>query len=160
MHQLLSGEYDCKLDPKGRLVLPAKVKAALPETYANQLILMRGFEPCLVLYPRSAWELIHAKVMALDEFNEEYRQFQRHFFRGIAEVELDSIGRFGLPGSMRRHAGLDKDAVIVGLGNRCEVWDPTRYDEYLIKDQPTFSKLAQQFLATTPETPALPGLAA
>ena len=160
MHQLLSGEYDCKLDPKGRLVLPAKVKASLPDAYANQLVLVRGFEPCLVLYPRSAWELIHTKVMALDEFNEEYRQFQRNFFRGMTDVELDSIGRFGLPGSMRRYAGLEKEAVIVGLGNRCEVWDPARYDDYLIKDQQAFSKLAQKFLSATPETPALPGMAA
>ncbi|MGI4875229.1 MAG: division/cell wall cluster transcriptional repressor MraZ [Janthinobacterium lividum] len=156
MHQLLSGEYDCKLDPKGRLVLPAKVKAALPDAYANQLVLVRGFEPCLVLYPRSAWELIHAKVMALDEFNEEYRQFQRNFFRGMTDVELDSIGRFGLPGSMRRFASLEKDAVIVGLGNRCEIWDPARYDDFLIKDQPTFSKLAQKFLSVSPDTPGAP----
>ncbi len=160
MHQLLSGEYDCKLDPKGRLVLPAKVKGSLPDAFANQLVLVRGFEPCLVLYPRSAWEVIHAKVMALDEFNEEYRQFQRNFFRGMTEVELDSIGRFLLPGSMRRYAGLDKDAVIVGLGNRCEVWEPTRYDDFLIKDQGAFSKLAQKFLSVSPETPGAPALAA
>ncbi len=147
MH-LLSGEYDCKLDPKGRLVLPAKVKGNLPEASGNQLVLVRGFEPCLVLYPREAWRVIHDKVMALDEFNEEYRQFQRNFFRGMTEVELDSIGRFMLPGSMRRYAGLEKEAIIVGLGNRCEIWDTTRYDEYLIKDQQSFSKLAQKFLTT------------
>ncbi|MBC6698123.1 division/cell wall cluster transcriptional repressor MraZ [Hymenobacter puniceus] len=147
MH-LLSGEYDCKLDPKGRLVLPAKVKSSLPEASGNQLVLVRGFEPCLVLYPREAWRVIHDKVMALDEFNEEYRQFQRNFFRGMTEVELDSIGRFMLPGSMRRYAGLEKEAIIVGLGNRCEIWDTTRYDEYLIKDQQSFSKLAQKFLTT------------
>jgi MraZ protein len=147
MH-LLSGEYDCKLDPKGRLVLPAKVKGSLPEASGNQLVLVRGFEPCLVLYPREAWRVIHDKVMALDEFNEEYRQFQRNFFRGMTEVELDSIGRFMLPGSMRRYAGLEKEAIIVGLGNRCEIWDTARYDEYLIKDQQSFSKLAQKFLTT------------
>lgn len=157
MH-LLSGEYDCKLDPKGRLVLPAKVKANLPESSGNQLVLVRGFEPCLVLYPRSAWQVIHEKVMALDEFNEEYRQFQRNFFRGMTEVEFDNIGRFGLPGSMRRYAGIEKEAIIVGLGNRCEIWEPDRYDEYLIKDQQSFSKLAQKFL--TNETPPAGGLAA
>ena len=61
---LLSGEYECKLDPKGRLVLPAKVKSNLPEQSGNQLVLVRGFEPCLVLYPRAAWRVIHEKVMA------------------------------------------------------------------------------------------------
>ena len=150
---LLSGEYECKLDPKGRLVLPAKVKSSLPDE-SGSLVLVRGFEPCLVLYPRAAWRVIHDKVMALDEFNEEYRQFQRNFFRGMTEVDLDSIGRFMLPRTMVRYAGVEKDAIIVGLGNRCEIWDPTRYDEYLIKDQPTFSKLAQKFLTT--DAAALP----
>ncbi|MBJ6145117.1 division/cell wall cluster transcriptional repressor MraZ [Hymenobacter sp. BT559] len=156
----LTGEYDCKLDPKGRLVLPAKVKAALPDAYANQLVLVRGLEPCLVLYPRSAWDVIQARVMALDEFNEEYRQFQRNFLRGVTEVELDNIGRFLLPGSMRRYAGLEKEAIIVGLGNRCELWDPTRYDDYLIKDPGEFSKLAQKFVSLSPDTPGSPALSA
>jgi MraZ protein len=156
----LTGEYDCKLDPKGRLVLPAKVKAALPDAYANQLVLVRGLEPCLVLYPRSAWDVIQARVMALDEFNEEYRQFQRNFLRGVTEVELDNIGRFLLPGSMRRYAGLEKEAIIVGLGNRCELWDPTRYDDFLIKDPGIFSKLAQKFVSLSPDTPSLPALSA
>ena len=153
MSLLLSGEYECKLDPKGRLVLPAKVKSNLPETSGSQLVLVRGFEPCLVLYPRAAWHVIHDKVMALDEFNEEYRQFQRNFFRGMTEVELDSINRFMLPRTMLRYAGIEKEAIIVGLGNRCEIWDPSRYDEFLIKDQASFSKLAQKFLTT--EMPVL-----
>lgn len=156
MHLSLSGEYDCKLDPKGRLVLPAKVKAALPEAYASQLVLVRGFEPCLTLYPRAAWEVILAKVTALDEFNEEYRQFQRNFLRGMTELELDSIGRFGLPGSMRRYAGIEKDVVIVGLGNRLELWDATRYDEFLIKDMGALSNLAQKFLSTPLDQPGAP----
>ncbi|MGI4867504.1 MAG: division/cell wall cluster transcriptional repressor MraZ [Janthinobacterium lividum] len=156
----LTGEYECKLDPKGRLVLPAKVKAALPDTYANQLVLMRGLDPCLVLYPRSAWKVIEDKVLALDEFNEEYRQFQRNFMRGMTDVELDSIGRFLLPGTMRRYAGLEKDAVIVGIGNRCEIWDPIRYEASLIKDSATFSKLAQKFLSVSPDTPGAPAPAA
>jgi MraZ protein len=90
--------------------------------------------------------------MALDEFNEEYRQFQRNFLRGMTEVDLDNIGRFMLPRTMLRYAGVEKEAIIVGLGNRCEIWDPARYDEFLIKDQQSFSKLAQKFLSVS-ETP-------
>jgi len=66
----------------------------------------------------------------------------------MTEVELDTIGRFMLPRTMVRYSGIEKEAIIVGLGNRCEIWDPTRYDEYLIKDQQSFSKLAQKFLTT------------
>ena len=156
MASSFTGEYDCKLDPKGRLVLPAKVKAALPNADANQLVLVRGLEPCLVLYPRSAWQVIENRITALDEFNEEYRQFQRNFLRGMTEVELDSIGRFMLPRTMLRYASIEKEAIIVGIGNRCEIWDPERYDNFLIKDQQSFSKLAQKFLTTPDAAPTSP----
>ena len=148
----LSGEYECKLDPKGRLVLPAKIKANLPEASGNQVVLMRGFEPCLIIYPKVEWKVIYDKVAGLYEFNEEYRQFQRNFFRGNSEVELDNVGRFVVPKSMSRYAGLENEVIVVGLGNRVEIWNPERYDDYLIKDQAAFSKLAQQFLGDEPAT--------
>ena len=148
----LSGEYECKLDPKGRLVLPAKIKANLPEESGNQVVLTRGFEPCLVLYPQVEWKVIYDKVASLNEFNEEYRNFQRNFFRGNTEVELDSTGRFILPRTMVRYAEIDKEVIIVGLGNRVEIWNPDKYEDFLIKDQQSFSALAQKFLGDQPLT--------
>lgn len=148
----LSGEYECKLDPKGRLVLPAKIKANLPEASGNNVVLTRGFEPCLVLYPQVAWKVIYDKVSGLNEFNEEYRNFQRNFFRGNTEIELDSTGRFILPRTMVRYAEIDKEVIMVGLGNRVEIWNPDKYEDFLIKDQQNFSQLAQQFLGDTPST--------
>lgn len=146
----LSGEYECKLDPKGRLVLPAKIKANLPEASGNQVVLTRGFEPCLVLYPKQEWKTIYDRVAALNEFNEEYRQFQRNFFRGNTEIELDNTGRFVLPRTMQRYADIEKEVIIVGLGNRVEIWNPERYEDFLIKDQQQFSNLAQKFLGDQP----------
>ena len=148
----LSGEYECKLDPKGRLVLPAKIKANLPEESGNQVVLTRGFEPCLVLYPQVEWKVIYDKVASLNEFNEEYRNFQRNFFRGNTEVELDSTGRFILPRTMVRYADIDKEVIVVGLGNRVEIWNPDKYEDFLIKDQQSFSALAQKFLGNQPLT--------
>ena len=142
----LSGEYECKMDPKGRLVLPAKIKTNLPEASGNQVVLTRGFEPCLILYPRTEWKVIYDKVAGLNEFNEEYRHFQRNFFRGNTEIELDNTGRFIIPRTMARYAEIDKEAIVVGLGNRVEIWNPDKYEEYLIKDQQDFSQLAQKFL--------------
>ncbi|MFL5729712.1 MAG: division/cell wall cluster transcriptional repressor MraZ [Cytophagaceae bacterium] len=143
-----SSEYECRLDVKGRIILPAKIKAQLPEAPENTIVITRGFEPCLVVYPQVEWNKISSRVSGLNEFNEEYRNFQRNFFRGNTEAELDSNGRFLIPKSMLKHAQLEKDAIIVGMGNRIEIWNPERYEEYLIKDQKEFSKLAEKFLGS------------
>ncbi len=142
-----TGEYDCKLDAKGRLALPAKVKAALPDVANQELVLRRGFESCLILYPMIEYKKIINRVRALSEFNEEYRKFQRSFFRGNAEVELDSAGRINIQNRMLEYADLTKEVVLVGLGNRVEIWNPDLYEENLINDAKEYSKLAEKYLA-------------
>ncbi len=141
-----SSEYECKLDVKGRIVLPAKIKANLPEASGNSIVVTRGFEPCLVVYPQLEWKKVFSKVSGLNEFNEEYRNFQRNFFRGNTEADLDNNGRFLIPKSMLKHAQLDKEAIVVGMGNRIEIWNPDLYNNFLISDQKEFSKLAEKFL--------------
>lgn len=143
----LSGEYEGKVDAKGRIVLPSRVKAKLPEASGNEIVITRGFEPCLVAYPAFEWKKIHSKVAGLNEFNAEYRRFQRNFFRGNTEVEFDANGRFLIPKSMLKYASIEKEVIVVGIGNRVEIWNPETYEEYLIKDQGEFSDLAQKFLA-------------
>ena len=139
-----TGEYDCKLDAKGRMVLPAKIKNALPEGSGDELVVRRGFEPCLVLYPMLEYKKIFSKIAGLNEFNAEYRNLQRNFFRGNAIVELDSAGRILIPKNMMAFAGLEKESIVVGMGNRVEIWDASKYDDYLIKDQKEFSELAEK----------------
>jgi MraZ protein len=141
-----TGEYDCKLDAKGRMVLPAKIKNALPEGSGDEIVVRRGFEPCLVLYPMLEYKKIFSKIAGLNEFNAEYRNLQRNFFRGNAIVELDSAGRILIPKNMMAFAGLERESIVVGMGNRVEIWDASKYDEYLIKDQKEFSDLAEKHL--------------
>ena len=141
-----TSEYECKLDAKGRLVLPAKIKGNLPEASGNELVLRRGFEPCLILYPMVEFKKIYSKISGLNEFNEEYRKLQRNFFRGNATVELDGTGRFLIPKLMINYAQLQKEAIVVGMGNRIEIWNPEQYEKYLIKDPGEFSALAQKYL--------------
>jgi MraZ protein len=141
-----SSEYECRLDAKGRIVLPAKIKAQLPEASGNNIVVTRGFEPCLVVYPQVEWKKVFSKVSGLNEFNEEYRNFQRNFLRGNTEVDLDSNGRFLIPKSMLKHAQIEKEVIVVGMGNRVELWNPSIYEKYLINDQKEFSKLAEKFL--------------
>lgn len=142
-----TGEYDCKLDAKGRLALPAKVKNALPDVATQELVLRRGFEACLVLYPKIEFKKIINRVRSLSEFNEEYRKFQRSFFRGNAEVELDGTGRINIQKRMLEYADLTKEVVVVGLGNRIEIWNPSLYEENLINDASEYSMLAEKYLA-------------
>ena len=141
-----TSEYECKLDAKGRLVLPAKIKANLPEVSSHELVLRKGFEPNLIVYPMLEYKKIHSKISSLSEFNAEQRRLKRNFFRSIATVELDGAGRFLIPKNMLAHASLEKEAIVVGVGSTIEIWNPDVYDEYLIKDSEEYSELAQKFL--------------
>ena len=141
-----TSEFECKIDAKGRLVLPAKIKSTLPESSGNELVIRKGFEPCLILYPMIEFKKLHSKIAGLNEFNPEYRKIQRQFFSGSSVVELDNTGRFLIPKPMMSHAKLGKDAVVVGMGNKVEIWDPAMYKEYVGDDPAEFSALAQKYL--------------
>jgi MraZ protein len=143
---LFSSEYNCKLDAKGRLVLPAKIKVQLPESNGTELMLQRGFEPCLVLYPLIEYKKIYNKIAGLNEFNQEFRMLQRNFFRGNALVDLDTMGRFLIPKPMLKYAQLEKQVIVVGVGNRVEIWNSDIFQEFKINDQIEFSKLAEKYL--------------
>lgn len=142
----LTSEYECKLDSKGRLVLPAKIKANLPEVSANELVLRKGFESNLILYPMLEYKKLHHKISSLSEFNPEQRKLKRIFFRSIAQVELDSAGRILIPKTMLAHAKLEKEVVLIGMGNYVEIWDPSVFDESLNSEGAEYSDLAQKYL--------------
>lgn len=141
-----TSEYECKLDTKGRLVLPAKIKTNLPEVSTNELVLRKGFEPNLILYPMVEYRLIHHKISALSEFNPEQRKLKRNFFRSIAQVELDSANRLLIPKTMLAHANIEKEAILIGMGNYIEMWNPEVFNDHLIEDMDEYSELAQKFL--------------
>ncbi len=141
-----TSEYESKLDAKGRLVLPSRIKAQLPEDDGHELVVRRGFEPCLIIYPMVEFKKVFSKISGLSEFNEEYRTLQRNFFSGTATVELDANGRFVVPKNMLAYAQLEKDVILIGMGNKVEVWNPSLYEKHLIQDQSELSKLAQKHL--------------
>jgi MraZ protein len=140
-----TSEYESKLDAKGRLVLPARVKAQLPEG-DSEMVLRRGFERCLILYPMVEFKKVFSKISGLSEFNEENRTLQRNFFSSTATVELDNNGRLLIPKNMLTYAQLDKDLILVGMGNKVEIWNPALYEKHLISDPGELSKLAQKYL--------------
>lgn len=141
-----TSEYESKLDAKGRLVLPARIKGNLPEASGNELAIRRGFDRCLILYPMVEFNKIYSKIAGLSEFNEENRKLQRNFFRGSSIVELDSNGRLLIPKPMLQYAELKKDVIVVGMGNRVELWEPGLYNKQLIDNPEEFSELARKHL--------------
>ena len=141
-----TSEYESKLDAKGRLVLPSRIKAQLPEGGGHELVIRRGFEQCLILYPMVEFKKVFSKISGLSEFNEEYRKLQRNFFSGTVTVELDNSGRFLIPKNMLTYSTIDKDVILVGMGNKVEIWNPSIYEKYQINDPSELSKLAQKHL--------------
>ena len=143
-----TSEYECKLDAKGRLVLPARIKAQLPEPEGGvqELVIRRGFEQCLIIYPMVEFKKVFSKISGLSEFNEEFRKIQRNILAGVITVELDSNGRMLIPKSMLNHAQVDKDVMLVGTGSKVEIWNPTIYEKHLIQDPSELSKLAEKYL--------------
>jgi MraZ protein len=140
-----TSEFECKLDAKGRLVLPSRIKSQLPEG-GGELVIRKGFEPCLILYPMVEFKKVFSKISGLNEFNEENRKLQRSFLSGVVTVELDNNGRFLIPKNMLTYAQLDKEAVLVGTGSKVEVWNPSVYEKHQITDPGELSTLAGKYL--------------
>lgn len=143
-----TSEYTGKLDAKGRVVLPARMKTALPESSSTELYIKLGLEPCLELYPLSEYKKVYSKIAGLNEFDPEVRTLQRNFFRGSATVELDGAGRFLIPKMMIQYAQLNKEVVIVGMGSKMEIWNPEVYQNFLIQDSGEMAQLAQKHLSS------------
>ena len=141
-----TSEYETKLDAKGRLALPSRIRAQLPEGEVQELVIRKGFEPCLIFYPMVEFKKVFSKISGLSEFNEEYRNLQRNFLSGVVTVELDGNGRFLIPKNMLTYAQLDKDVLLVGLGTKVEAWNRSLYEKHLIKEPSELSKLAEKHL--------------
>ncbi len=123
---MLMGEFTHAIDTKGRLFMPAKLR----ESLGGSFIISKGLDGCLFVYAKDEWHKLELKLNALPMTNKNARNFSRFFFSGAAEVECDKQGRVLLPANLREFAGLDKNAVIVGVGSRAEVWDAERWQQY------------------------------
>jgi MraZ protein len=120
------GEYQHTLDAKGRISLPSKFRAQM----TGKLVVVKGFENCLYVYPAEAYETFVGGLLGREDFDPRIRQLRRRFTAGAVEAELDSAGRISLPPKLREHAGLSKDVAITGNGNRLEIWDAAAWSAY------------------------------
>jgi MraZ protein len=144
---MFNSQYDCKLDPKGRLVLPAKIKAAIPEANGSALMLRMAEDKCLALYPIVEYKKLENQIKSLSINNAEQRMLQRSFFISSVEVELDSAGRLLIPKVFQNYASLEKEIIVVGMGARIEIWNPDTYLQNIIADPADLSSLMEKYLS-------------
>ncbi len=121
---MFRGEYSHSIDSKGRLIIPSKLRTALGDAF----VLTKGLDGCLMAYATEEWEEFETKLNELPLTNKNARKLVRHFLGGAADAETDSQGRVLIPTNLREYSGLTKDAVLLGMGNRIEIWSKEKYE--------------------------------
>ena len=143
----LIGTYECKVDAKGRLMLPSAIKKQLSPILQNGFVLKRSvFQPCLELYPMTEWELLMQKVNGLNRFRKKNNDFIRRFTAGVKLIEVDAAGRLLIPKDLIVFSGISKDAVVSSAINIIEIWDKDKYEQAIDDATLDFSDLAEEVM--------------
>ena len=121
---MFMGEYNHTIDAKGRLIIPSKFREAL----GDEFVVTKGMDGCLFVFDNPEWQNFAEKLRELPMMDKEVRQFTRFFLAGAASVEVDKQGRILLPSVLREFADITKDAVLVGVGSRIEIWSKDRWE--------------------------------
>ncbi len=150
MPQLI-GEYDCKIDAKGRMRMPSQLLKQLGEQTTHNFVINRGFEKCLMIYPEANWDKITKEIDKLNVYDTKNRQFVRYFYRGASKVTTDGSERILFPKRLMAYGNLVKEVVLFAYNDRIEVWDREAYDNMLDDEPADFSALAQDVMAKKEE---------
>lgn len=126
---MFRGVNTLNLDAKGRIAMPMRYRQRLADGCNGQLVITVDRDRCLLIYPLPEWELIERKLVKLPSFNKQARRLQRLLIGHATEVELDSAGRVLLPPPLREFADLEKKAVLIGQGNKFELWNEALWSE-------------------------------
>jgi MraZ protein len=135
------GEYEHTIDDKNRLTLPARFR----EPLAAGVVLTRGLDECLDVYPREDWNrLVDARLAPLDPFSREARDLKRFFFSAAADAELDRQGRVLVPPALMKHAKLEREVVVAGVHDHLEIWDRGAWGEHLASVEGSADHVAER----------------
>lgn len=139
---MFMGEYHHSIDNKGRMIVPAKFREVLGESF----ILTRGLDQCLFIYPLDEWQVLEEKLKTLPLTKKDARAFTRFFFSGATECEVDKQGRINIAAPLVSYAKLEKDCVVVGVSNRLEIWSKENWEQYVDEAEDSFSELAENMI--------------
>jgi MraZ protein len=142
---MLMGTYTPKLDDKGRLFLPAKFRDQLSEG----LVVTRGQERCLTVWPTRAFEQLAGQAQEAPVTDKAVRDYTRLLFAGASDDQPDKQGRLTIPPMLRDYASLSKDVIVIGVGNRLEIWDAARWVDYTEAREQAFADLSDEVFPTT-----------
>ena len=141
------GDYTCKVDVKGRIILPMAFKKQMPAGAQDHFVVRKDiFDRCLVLYSIEDWNRQLEKIRSrINPYNREHNVFLRNFFKGTAELSLDSNNRLLIPKRLLEIAGISRDIVLAGQDGRIEMWAADLYEKI---DMPSeeFANLAEKLM--------------
>jgi MraZ protein len=143
----LIGTYECKVDAKGRLMLPIAFKKQLASVMEKGFVLKRAvFQPCLELYPMQEWESMMQNVNKLNRFKKKNNDFIRRFTAGVKSIDLDVSGRLLIPKDLVGFAGISKEIVVTSAVNIIEIWDKDKYEKAIDDAANDFADLAEDVM--------------
>jgi MraZ protein len=134
------GTHTPRLDDKGRLILPAKFRDQL----ADGLVVTRGQERCLYVFPAAEFERLHDQLRQAPVTSKQARDYLRVFLSGAADEVPDKQGRVTIPPALRQYAGLERDLAVIGAGSRIEIWAATAWETYLAEQEQAFAETAEE----------------
>ena len=134
------GEYRHTVDDKNRISLPAKFKKEL----GKKVVVTRGLDNCLFLFPHKTWEAISKEMAQLGLMQHDTRGFTRFMFSGASEIDVDSMGRILVPDYLREFGGIKGQAVFAGVHDRIEIWQDKRWDTYKKKIESQADMMAEK----------------
>ena len=144
------GEYAYSLDSKGRVNIPAKFRQVLSEDNENTFVIARGMDPCIWVYPLAQWKEIETNLRSLSSLSKIHRTFVRNTARYASPSTYDKQGRITLTPSLIEYAGLEKNALIIGMVNKMEIWNPIQMDktdkETIKIDPAAYDELAEKII--------------
>lgn len=141
------GTYECKVDAKGRLLMPAPLKKQLTTSLQDGFVLKRSvFQTCLELYPMSEWNLMMLKINKLNRFNKKNNDFIRRFTAGVKIVEIDTLGRLLIPKDLMAFSNISKEVVFSSAVNIVEIWDKDLYEQSISGEDMDFADLAEEVM--------------
>ena len=141
------GTYECKIDAKGRLMIPAALKKQLAGSLQDGFVLKRSvFQPCLELYPMNEWNLMMQKINKLNRFVKKNNDFIRRFTAGVKVVEIDALGRLLVPKDLMTFSQISKDIVLSSAVNIVEIWDKELYEKSIAGEDIDFADLAEDVM--------------
>lgn len=145
----LVGTYECKIDAKGRVMVPSALKKQLLPLLQEGFVLKRSvFQPCVELYPMSEWNVLMGKINKLNRFKKKNNDFIRRFTAGVKTVEVDGNGRLLVPKDLVGFAGLGKEIVLSSAINIVEIWDKVKYEKAIEDAAGDFADLAEEVMGT------------